>query len=281
MLAPDQELVYGANGTLAFAPDGGSLVFSGRMKGRAQLFRRSLTAREAVPIAGTEDGDSAFFSPDGQWIGFVAGGNIMKVAAEGGRPFRLAGQLGVGGSAWLRDGTIVFNAVYSDGLFQVSTEGGTPKRLTTPDRAAGELGHWWPDPLPDARHIVFTAFRTPVDESRIGVLDLCDRQCEVGRRSRLLRAVRPDWPSPLCARAKAVRGPLRCGDGDHQRPRGRGRGRLVRLADECGTARSRCRVAECSPMSPSHLATRCGSWCGSTAPAARPRRPPNAAASCR
>jgi Tol biopolymer transport system component len=172
MLAPDQELVYGANGTLAFAPDGGSLVFSGRMKGRAQLFRRDLAGREAVPIPGTEDGDSAFFSPDGQWIGFVAGGNIMKVAAEGGRPFRLAGQLGVGGSAWLRDGTLVFNAVYSDGLFQVSTEGGTPKRLTTPDRAAGELGHWWPEELPGGQRIVFTAFRTPVDESRIGVLDL-------------------------------------------------------------------------------------------------------------
>ena len=142
------------------------------MKGRAQLFRRDLAGREAVPIPGTEDGESVFFSPDGQWIGFVAGGNIMKVAAEGGRPFRLAGQLGVGGSAWLRDGTLVFNAVYSDGLFQVSAEGGTPKRLTTPDRAAGELGHWWPEELPGGQRIVFTAFRTPVDESRIGVLDL-------------------------------------------------------------------------------------------------------------
>jgi serine/threonine-protein kinase len=172
MLAPDQELVYGANGTLAFAPDGGSLVFSGRMKGRAQLFRRDLAGSEAVPIPGTEDGESVFFSPDGQWLGFFAGGNMMKLAVEGGRPFRLSGQQGVAGAAWLRDGTIIFNAVYSDGLFQVPAEGGSAKRLTTPDRPAGELGHWWPEPLPGGRHIVFTAFRTPVDESRIGVLDL-------------------------------------------------------------------------------------------------------------
>jgi Tol biopolymer transport system component len=174
-LAPDQELLNGANGNLAFSPDGGSLVFAGRMNGRQHLFRRDLIGRETIPIPGTDGGDSIFFSPDGRWIGFVSGGQLMKVAFEGGRPFRLAQQQGVGGSAWLRDGTIVFAPVYSDGLFRVSAEGGTATRLTTPDRSTGELGHWWPDPLPGERFIVFTAFRTPVDESRLGVLDLTTR----------------------------------------------------------------------------------------------------------
>jgi serine/threonine-protein kinase len=171
-----QEIVNGANANLAFSPDGSSLVFCGRMNGRQQLFRRDLTGREATPIAGTDDGDSAFFSPDGRWIGFVAGGQIMKVPAEGGRPFRLSDQRGVGSSAWLNDGTIVFVPIYSDGLFRVSAEGGTPQRLTTPDRASGELGHWWPEALPGDRYVVFTAFRTPVDRSRLGVVDLSTGQ---------------------------------------------------------------------------------------------------------
>jgi eukaryotic-like serine/threonine-protein kinase len=171
MLAAGQELLYGANAIPVFSPDGGTLVFSGRMNGKPQLFRRDLSGREATAIPGTDGGDSAFFSPDGRWIGFASGGQLMKVASEGGRPFRLGGQQGLCG-AWLRDGTIVFTPTYSDGLFQVPSEGGTRKRLTTPDKTKGELGHWWPELLPGERHIVFTAFRTPVDDSRIGVLDL-------------------------------------------------------------------------------------------------------------
>ena len=58
----------------------------------------------------------------------------------------------------------------------MSAEGGNPQRLTTPDRSAGELGHWWPEALPGERFVVFTAFRTPVDRSRIGVLDLSTGQ---------------------------------------------------------------------------------------------------------
>ncbi len=171
-IAANQELVSDSNSTLTFSPDGRTLVFAGRMNGRRQLFRRELGGRETAPIAGTDDAEAPFFSPDGRWIGFVSGGQLQKVAAEGGRPFRISDLRGDGGCTWLRDGTIVFAPVYADGLYRVSAEGGVATRLTTPDHSAGELGHWWPDPLPDERHIVFTAFRTPVDQSRVGVLDV-------------------------------------------------------------------------------------------------------------
>jgi serine/threonine-protein kinase len=175
-LSPEQEVSVGSNSTLAFSPDGRSLVFAGREKGRQSLYRRAFGEREAVAIPGTEGGDSPFFSPDGRWLGFVAGGAMKKVPAEGGRPFRLADQSGAGGCTWIDAKTIVLAPIYSDGLFRVSADGGTPERLTTPDRAHGELGHWWPDPLPGGRRVIFTAFRTPVDTSRIGVLDLETRK---------------------------------------------------------------------------------------------------------
>jgi serine/threonine-protein kinase len=38
------------------------------------------------------------------------------------------------------------------------------------------LGHWWPDPLPGNRWILFTAFRTPVDTSLIGAVNLETRE---------------------------------------------------------------------------------------------------------
>jgi Tol biopolymer transport system component/tRNA A-37 threonylcarbamoyl transferase component Bud32 len=171
-----QELGTEGNSTIAFSPDGSSLVFPGREGGRPSLFRRRLGEREAAPIPGTEGGDSPFFSPDGRWIGFVAESQIRKVPAEGGRPFPLAEARGAGGCAWLPDGTIVFAPIYSEGLYRVPAEGGSPERLTTPDHKGGELGHWWPEPLPGGQRVVFTAFRTPVDRSRIGVLDLATRE---------------------------------------------------------------------------------------------------------
>ena len=120
----------------------------------------------------TEAGESVFFSPDGRWVGFTTSTEMMKVPAEGGRPFRLADARGAGGATWLEDGTIVFAPMYSDGLFRVSAEGGTPERLTTPDHESGELGHWWPEPLPGGSWILFTGFRTPIDRSQVGALDL-------------------------------------------------------------------------------------------------------------
>jgi eukaryotic-like serine/threonine-protein kinase len=171
-LAASQELVVGGDSLLAFSPDGKSLVFTARENGRQTLFRRDLGEPEATPIPGTENGDAAFFSPDGRWIGFVAGGKLWKIAAEGGRPFQLGDSRGAGGATWLSDGAVVFAPMYSEGLFHVSAEGGPPERLTTPDRANGELGHWWPQTLPGVRKIVFTAYRAPLDRSRIGLLDL-------------------------------------------------------------------------------------------------------------
>jgi serine/threonine-protein kinase len=177
-LAAEQEILVGGNSTLAFSPDGGSLVFAGRSGGRQTLFRRDLGGLEAVPIPGTDGGDAPFFSPDGQWIGFVSGGSLMKVAAEGGRPFRIADRRGSSGAAWLPDGMIVHAPSYSDGLHRVPATGGASEQLTTPDTTGGELGHWWPDALPGGRRVVFTAFRSPVDKSRIGVLDLATREVE-------------------------------------------------------------------------------------------------------
>ena len=175
-LGAGQELGTEGNSTLAFSPDGSSLVFSGREGGKQSLFRRRLGEAEATPIPGTEGGDSPFFSPDGRWIGFVAESQMRKVPAEGGRPFSLGEARGAGGSAWLPDDTIVYAPIYSDGLYRVPAEGGSPERLTTPDHEGGELGHWWPEPLPGGQRVLFTAFRTPVDRSRIGVLDLATRE---------------------------------------------------------------------------------------------------------
>jgi hypothetical protein len=44
--------------------------------------------------------------------------------------------------------------------------------LTTPDQDAGELGHFWPDHLPDGETVLFTIFSVPLSRSSIQALDL-------------------------------------------------------------------------------------------------------------
>ena len=51
--------------------------------------------------------------------------------------------------------------------------------LTTPDTAKGELGHWWPQILPDGDHVLFTAYRTPIERATIEVLSIKTGEREV------------------------------------------------------------------------------------------------------
>jgi hypothetical protein len=54
----------------------------------------------------------------------------------------------------------------------VSESGGDARVLTIADTAKGELGHWWPQILPDGDHVIFTAYRTPIDQATIEVLSI-------------------------------------------------------------------------------------------------------------
>src|SRR4030095_10225111 len=70
---------------VALSPDGHLLVFQALGKdGEWQLHLRTLNSLNSTPITGTQGGRSPFFSPDGGWLGFWAGGELKKVALSGG-----------------------------------------------------------------------------------------------------------------------------------------------------------------------------------------------------
>ena len=124
-----------------------------------QLYARRLEQLAASPVSGTEDARDPFFSPDGQWIGFFAGGKLKKVAVTGGAAVTLCDAPDARGGTWSEDGTILFTPSRANGvgLSRVSSAGGTAEVVTTPDRAAGEGVHRWPQALPGGRAVLFTA----------------------------------------------------------------------------------------------------------------------------
>jgi serine/threonine-protein kinase len=141
----------------ALSPDGQLVVFSGRSVGRppqTQLYARELAKPEAAPIPGTEGGTSPFFSPDGQWIGFLAQNQIRKVPVAGGPPVIISDVMtgaGLFGASWGEDGTILFSESPA-GITKVPASGGKPVTVTT---AKGEQ-HLLPQLLPGGKAMLFT-----------------------------------------------------------------------------------------------------------------------------
>ena len=82
----------GTEGTLpatdapvALSSDGTVLAFAARPSGGApHLYVRHLDQLSAALLNGTEEADTPCFSPDGQWIAFIAGGKLKKVPTAGG-----------------------------------------------------------------------------------------------------------------------------------------------------------------------------------------------------
>ena len=137
--------------TLAISPDGGQLAFVATRDGAQQLYLRAMDSREDRPIPETEGASNPFFSPDGRWLGFFAGGRLKKVSVNGGAAITLCDAASNLGASWSRQGTIVFGTVGP--LMRVSDTGGTPEALTHLDK--GEIGHAWPEILPDGKAVLF------------------------------------------------------------------------------------------------------------------------------
>lgn len=148
-----------------------------------RLFTRKLDQASATELMITPGATSPFFSPDGQWIGFVANGKLRKISAEGGSELVIcdAGS-SYTGADWGEDGNIVMALRPSTGLFRVSSAGGTPVPIT--QLQGDERTHRWPQILPGGKAILFTSHNAIMgySDAKIEVVTLRD-----GRRKTLQR----------------------------------------------------------------------------------------------
>jgi serine/threonine-protein kinase len=146
-----------AGPALDVSPDGSKVVYVTRRDGHTQLMLRSFDRLDATPLPGTEDAATPFFSPDGEWIGFVAAEKLKKIATAGGTPLGLCVVPPVTrGLSWAPDGTIYLSPSFSDAIFKVTDAGGSLEPVTKLE--PGEANHLLPHVLPGGKGLIFTVW---------------------------------------------------------------------------------------------------------------------------
>ena len=173
-LGPDA--MTGINLTAAISPDGTRLAFPARgPDGKTHLATRLLDQPQATLLSGTEGAADPFFKPDGQWIGFFAGGKMKKVSVRGSAVITLCDAPDARGAAWGEDDNIIatLHSTAGIGLSRVPTAGGPPQAVTNPAEK-GEATHRWPQILPGGQAVLFMGNKTAstYDDSNIEVLSL-------------------------------------------------------------------------------------------------------------
>jgi Tol biopolymer transport system component/DNA-binding winged helix-turn-helix (wHTH) protein len=164
--------------SLAISPDGADVFYVAERDGKSMLHRRPLNRFESTPLEGTEGATMPFVSPDGKWIGFLAGPRLMKMNLAGGVPVPICKAGKVFGAAWTPDGNIIF-AAWLSGLRMVSADGGPVRMLATPNPKRGEIGYVWPELLPDGRSVLFTALSNTAGSARVVLLSLASGEQRV------------------------------------------------------------------------------------------------------
>ncbi len=155
------------------SPDGARIVYSGPSDEGVsipQLWVKSRDKYAAVPLAGTADVDGFAFSPDGEWIAFIAGGQVKKISIGGGATVTLIdGDVAVDRAVtWLDDGTILaVRQGFGRGFLHVPEAGGKATLIPLDSLSVNQLS-----PLPEGRGALFRACTPPCAEPELWSIDL-------------------------------------------------------------------------------------------------------------
>jgi len=186
LAVPEGEFLFRGYGTsVVVSPDGSKILYVTDKQGRRKLYVHYLDQWKGTVLAEGQNTTTGpynpFFSPDGQWVGFVTRSEMKKVPIRGGTPITLCAVDRSRGASWGDDGNIVFSSNPGSPLVRIPSSGGEPEPLTTLDEKANEATHRWPQVLPGAKAVLFTSQtgEGDFDGATIEVLELTTGQRKV------------------------------------------------------------------------------------------------------
>jgi serine/threonine protein kinase/Tol biopolymer transport system component len=183
-LPKDQEFTRSGRQILAISHDGTHMAYVAN----SQLYLKSLADVDAKAISGTnQDVTSPMFSPDGQWIAFVAvpERRLKKIPLAGGASVTLAeGIDNPYGASWSTDDQI-FLGQGNKGIFRVAAAGGKPEVVIAPNPKEWIDG---PQLLPNGELLFTVASSSSILDARWDTAQVVAQNLKTGERKILVQA---------------------------------------------------------------------------------------------
>ena len=180
LVAPTREvnLPVTQGASVSISPDGGTVAFVAR-KGvvRNQMFVRRLSDLDPMALPGTEGAGAPFFSPDGEWLGFMSNQKLRRVSMINGAVVDITDVGGLPtGLTWITPDTMVLSLA-SDLLIQPADGG---PRVTLP-RLPGESSREWPRAVGDGEHVLYASWQEAggLANVRIGIASVRTRESKI------------------------------------------------------------------------------------------------------
>jgi len=157
---------------MALSHDGSMLAFVSPepSTGLPMLYVQRIGSSSVTLLQGTQNASFPFWSPDGVYLAFFAGGKLEKMPALGGTPQVLANVLSARGGSWGSKDILIYSPDTASAMWQVNADGsGNAPFLTFTDK--DEQTHRWPDFLPDGEHFLYWAgnFSNSKDDHYSGI----------------------------------------------------------------------------------------------------------------
>ena len=110
--------------SLALSPTGRRVAMIASGERGSMVWVQRLDSLTANSLQGTEGATMVFWSPDGAFIGFWAGGKMQKISAEGGTPLPICDLAGAFSATWNQDNLIVAQNNWPGGSVKISVQSG-------------------------------------------------------------------------------------------------------------------------------------------------------------
>jgi serine/threonine-protein kinase len=151
---------------VVISPDGTRLVFvASDSSGVSHLYTRLLSQPKVSEMPGTDGARGPFFSWNGEWVGYWAGGKLWKISSAGGSSIALCDAPDLLGGSWGDDDNIIAALSSDHRLWRIPAEGGPPKAVTGLRPGLDRL--LWPQVLPGSKAVLFTAVPFGADSGSI------------------------------------------------------------------------------------------------------------------
>jgi serine/threonine-protein kinase len=174
-----QEFRSTGQSVVTISPDGRYFLYNSNRG----VYLRAVGELEARLVRGTEEQiANPFFSPNGDWIGYWAFGQLKKIPVSGGVAVRVSAAPGdFLGATWTEDDTILFGQ--PEGIMRVPAGGGTPELLIRIDKSQVAYG---PQLLPGGQWVLFTLAQVAGGATRWDTAQIVAQSLYSGERRLLL-----------------------------------------------------------------------------------------------